>query len=574
MPTGPVAETNPLFDWIRNYRMVIVVLVLALATAWAGYDLERRQIAERNQERFEKTSRIFEDDLRSTLQAYGQFARSGAAFRYASEEVTLEEWQTFVTNLGLEEHYASIQAVALAEVVHSEADKAALETRMRQGPWPEFTIRPAGERVAYAPVVFIQPFRPNSARVVGFDIFSEANRRAAIEKAVASGEPKLSARITLVSEDAGREEVQAGAILVHPIFSDHTRPQGAHRLDETTGLIISAIRMGNLVSGILEQSRSDTANHLHVSLFDAPTPDPEEALYLPPSGTAGQYSVERQIPFFGRVWTYQATSTPAFEAEVAEYGDRTILAAGLIVSLLVSSIVWGLTERNLANQASAETLAASNNRVELLMRETNHRSKNLLGLVQAIARQTSATDPREFSTSFSKRLGALATNQDLLVKSQWTKIDVDDLLATQLAHFEELVGARILLEGPKVGLTDTAAQTLGMVVHELATNAGKYGALSNDTGKVSISWSLSDNTPDDQVFRMSWREQGGPRLKPPEKKGFGTTVSVTMAQHELSGTINTEFKPEGFEWHLTCPADRVLYKKEPQKGPGAGRIET
>ncbi len=572
MQSEDAAKGYALLQWISNYWMVFVVLALALATAWAGYDLERRQIEERNQARFDKTSQIFEDDLRATLQAYGQFARSGAALHYASNEVTLEEWRIFVQNLGLEDSYASIQAVAFAPVVHSEAEKSALERRLRQGPWPEFSIRPDGERPAYAPVVYIQPFRSSSARVIGFDLLSEANRREAIESAAAEGKPKLSAKITLITEDAGREEVQAGAILVQPIFSDADRPQGAHRFDETTGLIISAIRMGNLVSGILEQSRSDTVENLTVSLFDAPTPDPEAALYLPQSETSGRYSVEKQISFFGRIWTYRAESTPAFEAEVAEYGARTILAAGILVSLLVASIVWGLTERNIANKATAETLAISNSRVELLMRETNHRSKNLLGLVQAIARQTSATDPAEFSTSFSKRLGALATSQDLLVKSQWTEIDVDDLLTTQLSHFEELIGDRITLKGAKIGLMDTAAQTLGMVVHELATNAGKYGALSNDVGRVNISWNLSDKTPEGQEFSMSWQELGGPPVNEPARKGFGTTVSVTMAQHELSGTIRTEFKPDGFEWHLTCPADRVIYKEETLEDQGSGRV--
>jgi PAS domain S-box-containing protein len=126
--------------------------------------------------------------------------------------------------------------------------------------------------------------------------------------------------------------------------------------------------------------------------------------------------------------------------------------------------------------------------VHLLMREATHRAKNMLSLVLAIARQTTARQPEDFVRRFSERVQALAANQDLLARNEWKGTDVEDVIRTQLAHFADLVGSRIVVHGPKLPLNATAAQAIGLALHELATNAGKYGALSTDGGRVDICW--------------------------------------------------------------------------------------
>jgi PAS domain S-box-containing protein len=124
-------------------------------------------------------------------------------------------------------------------------------------------------------------------------------------------------------------------------------------------------------------------------------------------------------------------------------------------------------------------------RIHLLMREVNHRSKNMLSIVQAIARQTIASGPEDFLERFGDRIEALAASQDLLVKNAWKGVALADLVRSQLALFEDLIGARIEFSGPPLLICASAAQTLGMALHELATNAGKYGALSNCRGRYS-----------------------------------------------------------------------------------------
>ncbi|MEH6696425.1 MAG: PAS domain S-box protein [Hyphomonas sp.] len=194
--------------------------------------------------------------------------------------------------------------------------------------------------------------------------------------------------------------------------------------------------------------------------------------------------------------------------------------------------------------------------IQLLMHETNHRAKNTLGLVQAIARQTAASQAeREFVERFSSRLIALAANQDVLVKAGWQGGDVQTLIRAQLAHFGDLLDSRILLDGPTLRLTTAAVQVFGMALHELATNAGKYGALSVDTGQIHISWM---HDPSAGKFRIEWTETGGPEVRPPESTGFGSILLGRMARLSLNADISLDFAPTGLSWKLECPQEKAI----------------
>ena len=190
---------------------------------------------------------------------------------------------------------------------------------------------------------------------------------------------------------------------------------------------------------------------------------------------------------------------------------------------------------------------------QLLTMEVNHRSKNLLTIVQVIARQTAARSPEDFVKTFGARLRALAANQDLLVKSEWQRIDLGELVRSQLEHFGAM-GDRLVLSGPSVMVPPSAAQALGMALHELATNAAKYGSLSNESGKVEISWTVEGD-----MFHMTWREVGGPEVTAPGSSGFGTTVLDTMTAASTSGDVNIDYAPDGVVWQLHCPLSAFEY---------------
>lgn len=202
--------------------------------------------------------------------------------------------------------------------------------------------------------------------------------------------------------------------------------------------------------------------------------------------------------------------------------------------------------------------------IQLLMGEVNHRAKNLLSVVQAIARETARSgDPSTFAIHLSERIRGLAASQDLLVKNQWTHIAMSELVHAQLSHLNDLIGTRILLDGPPVNLSSRAAQGIGMALHELATNAAKYGALSNASGRVRINWGhVAAAKPG---FTMQWLEEGGPEVAPPTRKGFGNTVIGRMVEASVDGKVEIEYRKSGLYWRLAAPDAGLLRAEDHER---------
>ncbi|MGA7328649.1 MAG: MASE1 domain-containing protein [Rhodomicrobium sp.] len=196
--------------------------------------------------------------------------------------------------------------------------------------------------------------------------------------------------------------------------------------------------------------------------------------------------------------------------------------------------------------------------INLLLREVNHRSKNMLAIVQAIARQTAAANPNDFIERFAERIQALASSQDLLVQSEWRGVDLDLLVRSQLGPFKNLVNKRIALRGPSLLISASAAQVLGMALHELTTNAGKYGALSNGGGHVDVGWSLEPGESGAEIFVISCRERGGPAVTPPARSGYGSTVLCKVAKESLDAKVELNYASTGLVWRLQCAARRVI----------------
>ena len=196
--------------------------------------------------------------------------------------------------------------------------------------------------------------------------------------------------------------------------------------------------------------------------------------------------------------------------------------------------------------------------IRFLMRELTHRSKNLLAVIQAMARQslTGGTTPEEFVRRFTDRLAGLAGSHDLLSSVDWRGASLMDLIRSQLNHYEDLFGTRILLEGEDVLLRPAAAQNVGIALHELSTNAAKYGALSNADGRVTIAWTLGGDGA--CTLTLTWRETGGPPVTAPTRKGFGTVVMDRIAGRALGGRSGIGFEPGGVVWTLDVPASAAV----------------
>ena len=195
----------------------------------------------------------------------------------------------------------------------------------------------------------------------------------------------------------------------------------------------------------------------------------------------------------------------------------------------------------------------STERQKLMIDELNHRVKNTLATVQSIAMQTarSHSDPRTFAEGFQARLLALSHTHDLLTRSHWEGADLGDILQ----HETDAHGAsRVSANGPRVALPPAAALSLGMIFHELATNAAKYGALSAPDGRVLVDWSVADQLR--PRHDLVWRETGGPPVVAPDRRGFGSRLIERNVRHDLAGEIELEFAGDGLIATFSIPLDR------------------
>lgn len=196
--------------------------------------------------------------------------------------------------------------------------------------------------------------------------------------------------------------------------------------------------------------------------------------------------------------------------------------------------------------------------IRFLMNEVSHRSKNMLGLIQAVARQTATRNPEDFVRRFGERIQAIAAAQDLLVAHDWKAVPLVELVQSQLAHFKDLVGDRIAITGPPLSIGPAASQSLGMALHELATNASKYGALSAQSGRIDVTWTISHGHSAEPHLTLSWIETGGPPVAKPTRHGFGSTVTSTMLEMSVGGGVTVDYAPTGLVWTLDCPVANIV----------------
>jgi two-component sensor histidine kinase len=203
-------------------------------------------------------------------------------------------------------------------------------------------------------------------------------------------------------------------------------------------------------------------------------------------------------------------------------------------------------------------LIASQAHTNLIMRELSHRSKNLLALVQAIARQSAraSTNFAEFQPRFIERLQSLAMSHDLLVKTDWTSVPIRDLIAVQMRTFIDKPDQRLKLTGDHLMLKPEAAQNLGMVFHELGSNAVKHGSLSTPNGVVHVEWRVDNATP--PMLTLRWKESGGPAVSVPTSRGFGTIIIEKLIPQSLNGEAHMSWNEGGFSWTLHAPIDSVV----------------
>ena len=189
---------------------------------------------------------------------------------------------------------------------------------------------------------------------------------------------------------------------------------------------------------------------------------------------------------------------------------------------------------------------------ELLTRELNHRVKNMLAIVQGIATQTFRGLDPTLRSDFEQRLMTLSSANELLTEKTWNSAEIHDVVRASLRPHLADEGARIAFAGPDLRLKPRSVVALSMALHELCTNALKYGALSSDAGRVKIGWAV-----DGERFRMRWEESGGPQVMPPTHTGFGSRMIERGLAAELQGDVRIDYRTEGVVCTIDCPLEAI-----------------
>ena len=245
---------------------------------------------------------------------------------------------------------------------------------------------------------------------------------------------------------------------------------------------------------------------------------------------------------------------PFHGVEVKLRGERNAKSAFLLSA-------GPLVDDNKANVGSIVTLTDMTERKRaeeqqtMMVAELNHRVKNILAIVQSVAAQTvrSSTSLENFAEAFAGRLKALAIAHDILTQTRWIGVELSELLVAVLTPYRSPEEMRVNIAGPPVLLPARAVVPLSMVLHELTTNAAKYGALSTRRGRTDIAWQLSSGT--ERSVELVWQEHGGPKVKAAAfaSTGFGTRLIYRVISHDLDGKTKVAFDPEGVRWTITFP---------------------
>ncbi|TGQ45750.1 MULTISPECIES: CHASE domain-containing protein [unclassified Mesorhizobium] len=535
----------------KFFPIIAFVAVALISLMMAGFAYFATQEAARI--KFAATADDALNRIESRIDLHLSLLRSTRALFDASNgNISQPEFKAFFNALDVDSNFAGLRGIGFVRLVKT-GDEAPVERDILRDHGVARQVYPATTQQWRAPVVLFEPLDPSSKASIGYDMFTDQVRRVAIEKAMADDQQHASGLVQ-IGKDTGAAQSFTG-FFVFVRLNVETAPDviDATR-SSTAGLLYAAFRARDLFQTALSRTPLLPVN---TEVYDGKV-DADNLLFqseTPPVTTFGdRLLVTRKIIVAGRPWTILFRPTSAF----SQPSSRAIpVMLGLFGLLLAGAIALVARYQERAYDAVSllhETTEKSLIEKDLMLQEMKHRIKNSITRVLAIARQTAsrATDVKEFSSSFSARLQAMAASQDMLTRSRWQKADLGDLLRIELGQVfgKELPDG--ILSGPEVLLDETTTQALGLTFHELATNALKYGEAGNSVGALRVDWSL-EGRGRDRTLALNWREAGQKKLDVPAKTGFGTKLIDLNVTRELRGTIKRDFREDGLNVEIKVP---------------------
>ncbi len=521
---------------VRFPRAVPLAIFLAIAaiTALSVYAIESNARARENAQIGEYAQSIAAS-LERRGSSYSSYIRAGAAFFSSFEEVRPQMFRQFVAELRLDVEYRGAEGIGWVEVVEPEdVPEYLARNRALQEAFED--IRPEQESYSkpLAPVTFFSPDTARNRRALGFDMYSDPVRAAALEEARRTVRPTASGRVVLAQE--GGEA--PGFVIFMPVYKTGGSDQ------DLVGFVYSPFDAARFLDAAIDLAE---ASDLGVQLYDGELGSDHLLVSRRVDGP-DRNRVEQPLTVANRQFLLVVDS-PRVQ-KLAPLSMVTLMF-GIAVASLLMLLTRLITQQALEDQARIAFYEEQYSIRNSLTRELNHRVKNTLANVLSILSLTRrrTTNLDEFADGLEGRIRALSATHDLLTDSDWGTIPLRAVIEAELKHFSAPTDHSVTLDGPEVQLAPNDALSFGLAVHELATNAAKFGALSVSGGSVSVDWKQVE----EGLAEVEWCERGGPEVSDSRQRGFGTELIEKIVAHELRNPVKLDFEQQGVRCILRVP---------------------
>lgn len=533
--------------WLSTHRAALWVFLLALLPGLVATVNVHRTAEMQARAEFDRVAELAVDRVVSRMRQHVVALRAGRGLWDALEgEVTRAAFIRFVDSVDLVEDLSGARAIGFAPMI-APADLPAVKAMIGE----TYGVRPGAstdtDQPWRTPVQLVEPATELTKQALGYDMYSDITRRAAMDAAIAANSARMTGPVNLVGGDIGQAGI--GFLIFLPVS-----PGSGPRVDgtpPTPGFVYAAFGGQELIEAALA-SGPPLPVTLEVTDMAAP------GMILHSDGAdAAEPAKVIEIPILGRDWAFAVRPTGADNR--AGMLARTGLM-GLSSIVFAFAIAYAVAARQ-DEVASARDLAAAATRESeyrnLLVQEMKHRIKNYISRIQSIARQSArgATDVKAFTDTFDARLRAMASVQEILAGTAVAEADVRTILRKELQQCLDTEAVEHLMDGPSVRLDERQSHAFALVVHELVTNAMKYGGLSANGRGLKVTWSEEAKGPGQAPdLVITWREHFDEAAPAPHGgTGFGSRLIEASLKGELSGRLERDFLDDGLLVRLSFP---------------------
>lgn len=528
--------------WFHKYPRGLPLLVFGLTasvTALSVMAIERADSAARRLEMERNTTEIASALQRRAFENIAYLSAAASTFS-VRDEVSPLAFEAMVRDLNSGSSARGSMGMGWAPwITAGSIPSFEAETRARGIEGYKVRPRPADPNARLVPITYLEPRTVSNLTVLGYDMYSEPTRHAAIDKAIRLGKPVLSGKVHL-RQDAARPGV-SGFLIYTPVFADREKRQGLK------GFVYSPLRASEFLESASELIGKRPVD---IAIYDTSKSLDNMLAERRHVGKSG-LTLDRELEIGNRTWVISITDKRKYSLTPISV---IALLAGLTIALLLTALARFITRRAADDRLVLEWLSRQAAIRTSLTRELNHRVKNTLANVLSIVALTKRRSDNidDFAQSLDGRIRALSATHDLLSQSEWSNAPISEIVRSEMAPYMDESDNHVEIDGPEVSLAPNDALSLGLALHELSTNAAKYGALTAPSGKVYINWRLM--TPD--LAELHWREEGGPPVAAPARRGFGMDLIEKIVAHELHTAVDLQFEPRGVRCTLKVPVRR------------------